>query len=108
MSKSLSFNVAVAEKVGVNAAVMLGIIKQSCEWVRANDAPTLDDGLYWFPCPLSTWMDTLPYLGKSAIYTAIDKLEDAGYVRVGDYNDNVFDRTKWYAITELGLSAMEE
>ena len=45
---------------------------------------------------------------ETAIETALGKLVDAGYVKVGNYNDTSFDRTKWYAITELGIKAMEE
>lgn len=107
MRESHSFSVSVAKKVGVNAAVILHTILWWHEWAKDNGAD-YRDGQYWIPCSMRSWQKAFPYLGRSAIETALGKLVDAGYVKVGNYNDTSFDRTKWYAITELGIKAMEE
>lgn len=102
-----SFCVEVAEEVGVNAAILLQSIKWWCEKNKANGRH-YHDGLYWTYNSAKAWGDLYPYLGKSAIGTALRKLEERGYIKTGNYNKSAYDRTKWYAITEDGLSLFGE
>lgn len=97
-----SFSVEVAKEVGVNAAILLQGIKWWCDKNRANDKH-FHDGLYWTYNSTRAWTELYPYLSKSAINTAIKKLEDMGYILTGNYNKSSYDRTKWFAITDEGL-----
>lgn len=107
MSDTHSFNVDVAKKVGVNAAILLQSIKWWCQKNKANERHR-HDGLYWTYNSTKALVDLYPYLGKGAINTALKKLEDGGYIRTGNYNKSAYDRTKWYAITDSGLRLFGE
>lgn len=104
MADMHSFNVAVAEEVGVNAAILLQSIKWWCDKNRAN-GKNEHDGLYWTYNSVKAWQELYPYLGKSAITSALAKLEERGLIAVGNYNQSAYDRTKWYAITAKGRAA---
>lgn len=97
-----SFSVDVAQEVGVNAAILLQSIKWWCEKNKAN-GKHCHDGLYWTYNSVKAWQELYPYLGKSAIESALKKLEERGFIKVGNYNKSAYDRTKWYAITDDGL-----
>lgn len=107
MSDMHSFSVDVAKEVGVNAAILLQSIKWWCQKNRANERHYYD-GLWWTYNSTKALEELYPYLGKSAINSAIKKLEDRGYIKVGNYNKSAYDRTRWYAITENGLSLFGE
>ena len=102
MSDMHSFNVDVAKEVGVNAALLLQSIKWWCLKNKANDKH-YHDGLYWTYNSVKAWQELYPYLGKSAIESALKKLEERGFIKVGNHNKSAYDRTKWYAITDDGL-----
>lgn len=102
MSDMHSFSVGVAKEVGVNAAILLQSIKWWCEKNRAN-GKHFHDGLYWTYNSVKAWQELYPYIGKSAIDSALKKLEERGFIKVGNYNKSAYDRTKWYAITDDGL-----
>lgn len=97
-----SFKVGAAQKVGVNAAVLLdGIVG----WVRHNAAngSNYNDGYYWTYNSVRAWAELYPYMTEKQVRTALKKLEDAGYVISGSYNKKGFDKTKWYAVTDRCL-----
>ena len=106
MSDMHSFSVDVAKEVGVNAAILLQSIKFWCAKNKAN-GKNEHEGLYWTYNSVKAWQELYPYLGKSAIDSALKKLEERGYIRVGNFNKLAYDRTKWYAITEKGLLLFE-
>lgn len=107
MSDTHSFNVDVAKEVGVNAAILLQSIKWWCDKNRANRR-NHHDGLWWTYNSIKAWQELYPYLGKSAISSALKRLEERGYIRTGNYNKSAYDHTIWYAITEEGLSLFGE
>lgn len=102
MSDMHSFSVDVAKEVGVNAAILLQSIRWWCEKNKAN-GKHCHDGLYWTYNSVKAWQELYPYLGKSAIDSALKKLEERGFIKVGNHNKSAYDRTKWYAITDDGL-----
>lgn len=106
MSDMHSFSVDVAKEVGVNAAILLQSIKFWCAKNKAN-GKNEHEGLYWTYNSVKAWQELYPYLGKSAIDSALKKLEERGYIRIGNFNKIAYDRTKWYAITEKGLLLFE-
>ena len=106
MSDMHSFSVDVAKEVGVNAAILLQSIKWWCLKNRAN-GKHYHDGLYWTYNSVKAWQELYPYLGKKAIDNALKKLEGLGYIAVGNHNKSAYDKTKWYAITQSGLSLFD-
>lgn len=93
-----NFESVVAEQVGVNAAVIYQNLKFWCEKNAANEKH-LHDGKVWTYNSIRAFERLFPYLSKSQIRTALDKLESSEFVEVGNYNSDPRDRTKWYAIS---------
>jgi hypothetical protein len=102
-----SFEVDVAVKYGVNAAVLLNNIYFWCEKNRANNH-NFRDGSYWTYNSRSAFVQLFPYLSERQIKTALDKLIEDGVIKTGCYNEMGRDRTMWYALTEKGLSMMQK
>lgn len=97
------FNEKVAEELGVNAAIIFQNIGYWEEHNRNNNMH-LHDGKYWTYNSNAAFQKQFSYLGKKAIQTAIEKLKESGYILIGNYNDNTWDHTSWYTLTEKGQS----
>ena len=96
-----SFDVAVADVVGVNAAVLFQTIAFWCQHCEANDR-NFHDGYYWTYSSIKGFSEIFSYLTAKQINTAIDKLLEAELIIKGNYNKSAYDRTAWYAVTEKG------
>ena len=101
-----SFDPRVAEKVGINAAVLFQNI---AFWVQKNVANERNfyDGRYWTYSSREAFRTLFPYMGDKAIYNALKKLETGGLIVTGTYNKSAYDRTKWYSITESGYQLID-
>lgn len=95
-----SFDTDVAKKVGVIAAVLYKNIQYWCEKNRTNEQNE-HDGLYWTYNSIKAYCEQFPYLTAKQIRKALNDLEEAGYLKTGNYNDDPRDRTKWYADTSI-------
>lgn len=107
MSGTHHFHVSAAIKVGVNAAI---ILEQFDFYIAKNKANGrhYHDGRYWTYNSVSAFKDMYPYMSEKSIRTAISKLVDGGYVLVGDYNKNRYQRPKWYSVTDEGYRLLDE
>lgn len=96
-----SFDVYIAKKYGVGAAVILHHI---AFWVQKNESngTNYHDGEYWTYNSYKAFSDIFPYLSEKQIKAAIKKLKDAELIKIGDYNDDRFVRPLWYTLTETG------
>ena len=101
-----SFDIRIAEKYGVHAAVILNNIYFWIEKNRANEK-NMYDGHVWTYNSMSAFQELFPYLSKNQIEYALKKLIDGGILITGNYNKSPYDRTLWYAITEIGYSILE-
>ena len=96
-----SFDVEIAEKYGVNAALLLQNIAYWVQYNRAN-GKNYYDGYYWTYNSRKALCAIFPYLSPRQIETAVQKLIDAGLVITGNYNEKPYDRTLWYTLTAQG------
>ena len=98
---SHSFSVGAAVEVGVNAAILLGNI---AFWAAKNAANgrNAHDGRWWTYNSVAAFHELFPYMSEKQIRGALSRLEKGGYIVTGAYNRSAYDRTKWYAVTELG------
>jgi len=90
-----SFDPKIAERVGVNAAVLY----QNIVWWCAKNAANRHnehDGRFWTYNSVKAWAELFPYLTLKQIRSALDRLEDEGLILSGCYNASAYDRTKWY------------
>ena len=96
-----SFDIDIAKEYGIPAAILLKHIYYWVEKNRANEKHCID-GEYWTYCSVKAFGELFPYMGAKVIRNGLQKLEDGGLVKVGCFNDQVYDRTKWYALTSKG------
>lgn len=97
------FDPQIAKEYGVNAAI---IFKNLAYWIERNRAneTNFHDGRYWTYNSVRAFAALFPYLTDKQIRGALKKLEDGGMILVGNYNKSAYDRTRWYALAEKGLS----
>lgn len=102
---TFSFDSDVAKVVGVNGAVLFWNISF---WVMKNKANDkhFHDGNYWTYNSTQAFTELFPFLSRQQVRTAIDKLIDEDLIMTGEYNENGFDRTKWYTLTRKGWEIM--
>jgi len=95
------FDVEIAEKYGINAAV---ILQNLAHWIKHNEANEINfyDNNYWTYNSKRAFAELFPYLSEKQISTALTKLIDNGIIITGNYNKSAYDRTLWYALTEKG------
>ena len=100
-----SFDIEIAKEYGVNCAVILNNLYF---WIQKNEAngDHYHDGLYWTFNSVKAFNDLFPYLSEKQIRSALSKLEDDGIIKTGNYNKVAYDRIKWYAITQKGISIL--
>lgn len=107
-----SFSKTIARKCGILAAV---IYQHIAFWVEKNAANErhAHEGRYWTYSSIAAFGKIFDYASPKQIRNAIDKLIDAGLVITGDFNQNRYDRTKWYTTTDdssiapLGMESEE-
>lgn len=97
------FSSAAAQRVGVNAAVLLHHIATWCEH-NAHNKANYRDGRYWTYNSYAAFEKMFPYLSYKQIRTALGTLEKEGLVVTATYNDRAYDKTKWYSVTSDGLA----
>lgn len=97
------FDPQIAQEYGVNAAIIFQNLAYWTEHNRANEA-NFHDGRYWTYNSVRAFAELFPYLTDKQIRAALKKLEEGGMILVGNYNKSAYDRTRWYALAEKGLS----
>lgn len=101
-----SFNTMAAQEVGLIPAVLLNHIYF---WVTKNKADGCNcyDNQYWTRMSKKGFLQYFSYLTERQVEYALTKLRDGGYIAIGNYNKNSFDRSLWYTITESGYKLLE-
>lgn len=99
------FEIDIAVKYGVNAAVLLENIGY---WIKQNEANETNffDGRYWTFNSRRAYREIFPYMSERQINTAFEKLINDGLIVTGHYNAAAYDRTLWYALTQKGKSIL--
>lgn len=95
-----SFSKEMAEYTTVNAALIHRKFTHWFDYVK-NHAKNEKDGMFWFYTSVASLKDTFPYLGDKAIRNAIDLLVEKGFVLIGEYNEKLYNKSKWYTLTDL-------
>lgn len=101
------FDVKVAEKYGVNCAIILYNLEF---WIKHNEVngKNFHDCKYWTFNSTKAFSELFPYMSQRQIETSIKKLRDDGIIITGNFNETKYDRTLWYAITEKGKCILHQ
>ena len=98
-----SFNIELAKKYGILEAILL---KNIWFWIEKNKANEKNfyDGTYWTYNSTRAFNELFPYASESSIKRALKSLQEKGIIKTGNYNKSSYDRTLWYAFTDMGES----
>lgn len=97
------FDIGIATKYGVNVALFLD---NMAFWLSKNVANKrhFHDGFHWTYNSQEAFLKLFPYWSRQNLRTVINKCLDEGLIITGNYNETKYDRTGWYAFTEVGLN----
>lgn len=101
-----SFDVEIASKYGILEAIL---IKNIYYWIQKNKANDKHfyNGRYWTYNSVKAFQELFPYASIKKIRNALDRLEEKEIILKGNYNQNTYDRTLWYALTDEGLALIQ-
>ena len=100
------FNTEIAKKYDIITAVLLDNLYYWIEKNRVNNKNFID-GRYWTYNSKSAMSKWFSYLTPRQIDYATKKMQDNGLIFIENHNDNKYDRTLWYAITDFGYSILQ-
>lgn len=102
-----SFNAKVAEKYGVEEAVLLHNLYW---WISKNKANNkhIYDGRVWTYNSRKAFAELFPFWTEKQLRRICNSLEKNGAIIVGNYNKSPMDRTMWYALSEDVLALYGE
>lgn len=96
------FKIEVAIKYGVEEAVILNNLAFWIEHNKANNKHFYED-YYWTYNSARAFEELFPYFNSKKISRLLNKLEELGAIKSGNYNAVAYDRTKWYTICDKEL-----
>ena len=98
-----SFDINIAEELGLNQAI---IIQHIYYWHLRNEGNNKNfiDNKYWTYNSVSGFSKLFPYLSEKQIRYSLNVLKKDGYIITDNHNKVGYDRTLWYAMTKKGLS----
>ena len=101
-----SFNIVIAQKYGINAAIVLRHLQF---WIIKNKThgKNLHDGRTWTYYSVSAFIKIFPYLTQKQVRRALQILIDKNIILKGDYNKHKNTRTCWYAFVDESSFALE-
>jgi hypothetical protein len=99
------FNVEIAKKFGVNIAIFLD---HMAFWITKNIANEKHfyDGAYWTYNSIKAYLLIFNYFSADQMRKIIKDCEKFGLINIGNYNDNKYDRTSWYSLTEYSAKLL--
>ena len=102
---TFSFNGAIAEKYGVNEAILLNHLYF---WVIKNEGNSQNFfvGRYWTYNSAKAFKKVFPFWSERTIQRIIKSLVDEGLVLVGNFNNDPRNRTNYYTLSDKGIGVM--
>lgn len=94
-TKPIVLNVALAEAVGLNEAIVL---QQLHYWISAERSGIEHGGRRWVFNTLESWQEQFPFWSTDTIKRAFTSLRKAGLIEVEQLAKHRHDRTNYYTI----------
>lgn len=96
-----SFEIAIADKYGIEVAVVFDMF---CFWINKNEANNYNyhDGKYWTFNSAKGFKKLFPYWSEKKIQRLLQKMVDEDLIIKGNYNENPWNQTSWYAFGNMG------
>ncbi|MFJ8234236.1 hypothetical protein ACIQ34_00675 [Ureibacillus sp. NPDC094379] len=88
------FSTSLAERIGLKEAIILHKLD-----LLLDKSTTEGEGYKWIRKTYAEWKKDFPFWSEGTIKRIFQKLEKKGYIiTTTDYNEILFDNTKWYRI----------
>jgi hypothetical protein len=100
------FDTEIATKYDIMTAILLDNFYFWIEKNKLNER-NFKDGRFWTYNTKKAMVEWFPYLNERQLDYALKKMVDEGLLVKGNYNENKYDRTLWYAITDFGYSILQ-
>lgn len=99
------FEVDLACKYGMLEAILLNHFEY---WLQLNEANNKNyyDGRYWTFNSMKAFKEIFPYVSEKKLRNALKHLQEEGLLITGNYNKSAYDRTLWYAFSDLAISIL--
>ena len=96
-----SFEAGIADKYGIEVAVVFDMF---CFWINKNEANENNyrDGKYWTFNSAKGFKKLFPYWSEKKIQRILQKMVDEDLIIKGNYNENPWNQTSWYAFGNMG------
>ena len=96
-----SFDAEIANEYGVEIAIMFDMF---CFWISKNEANNYNfqDGKYWTFNSAKGFKKIFPYWSEKKIQRILQKMVDEDLIIKGNYNENPWNQTSWYAFGNMG------
>lgn len=103
--KKYYFSEIVAKDVGVEEAIMFNNINF---WINKNRGKKnhFHKGKDWMYCSVREFKDRYPFWTEAKIKRILRNLKKKDYILIDTFNRYGPDKTKWYTISEKGLSVI--
>ena len=100
-------NPSLAQRYGVHASL---VVQYIWDEIRANGRAGKCSfaGKTWMQSSQMMFTAVMPYLTKNMVRRALERLVKQGVIVRGEFGENPFDRTSWYAFTQFGALMMRE
>lgn len=97
-----SFDIDIAKEYGIEEAILL---KNIYGWIMKNNANNKHfyNNRYWTYNSARAFAELFPYMSARSISRKLIELQSKGIIMIDNFNDNKYDRTQWYALTDKGL-----
>lgn len=99
-NKIYNFSTNDAVEHGIDAAIILHNMRYWLDYARAHGEHE-HDGYYWMYAKASKMQTVFPFWTANKIQKTLKKLEVAGVIISGSFNNSAWDRTKWYTMPEF-------
>lgn len=100
------FKVALAKEYGIEAAILIDEFNYQISRNKANER-NFHDGRYWTYNTQKAYVEIFPYFNRDQIKRIIARLISNDILLKGNYNENPYDRTNWYAFSDKGMAIIE-
>lgn len=96
------FNVDIAKEHGINVAIFLNNV---AFWIQKNQANKKHfyEGRYWTYNSSEALSILFPYWSVDQLDRIIKKCVSAGLLLLNNFNENKYDRTRWYSLSDAAL-----
>ncbi len=100
------FSKSLASEIGLNNAVFLNDIAYWVDYNESNNT-AYNEGRYW---TFGTYKDICkrhPYWTPKQVQKIIKDCKDSGWLLVGNFSKNPYDRTNWYTLSDKFIEFVE-